>query len=270
MAAIDLDAYLTRIGYTGPRTPTLDTLREVHRCHVCTIPFENLDVLLGRRIAIDAASVVRKLVHDRRGGYCFEQNLLLGLALRALGFKITTIGGRIRWQLPAETPSGMTHMILLVEAEGRAHIADAGIGSMSLSAPLALDTEATQPTPHEPRRLLRHGNGWMQQVLLTSGWSDVVRFTTEELHPIDYEIANWFTSTHPQSRFTQNLAIAIAGVGCRHTLFNREFTTRHADGRVESRTLATPDELLAVLAQPFGLPFPAGTRFTAPALSWPQ
>ena len=164
--AIDLDAYLARLAYTGPRDATLATLRALQLRQVSTIPFENLDILLGRRIAIDFPGVERKLVRDRRGGYCYEQNLLLGTALRALGFHVTTIAGRIRLGRSPDEPAGLTHMHLLVMIEGRRYLADAGIGGMSLTAPLALDTEAEQATPHEPRRLLRQGDYYLQQVKL--------------------------------------------------------------------------------------------------------
>ncbi|MFZ9393865.1 MAG: arylamine N-acetyltransferase, partial [Ilumatobacteraceae bacterium] len=100
---IDLEAYLSRSGHDGGRDPGLATLAAVHSAHARTIPFENLDILLGRRIATDLAAVERKLVHDRRGGYCFEQNALLGAALRTLGFDVAPLLGRVRWQVPAET-----------------------------------------------------------------------------------------------------------------------------------------------------------------------
>ncbi len=161
-------------------------------------------------------------------------------------------------------------MHLLVTIEGRRYLADAGIGGMSLTAPLALDTEAEQATPHEPRRLLRQGDSYLQQVKLGSTWSDVVRFTLEEQHPIDYELGSWFTCTHPASRFTQNLAVALAAPGCRRTILNREFIIRHSDGRSERRDLATPAELLAVLAEYFGLHFPPDTRFGPPGSPWPS
>src|SRR4051812_2008631 len=98
-AAVDLDAYFRRIGYSGSRTPTFEVLAAIHERHVRTIPFENLDILLGRDIRIDLASVSRKLVHDQRGGYCFEQNTLFAGVLRALGFVVRPLIARVRWQL---------------------------------------------------------------------------------------------------------------------------------------------------------------------------
>lgn len=267
----DLDAYLARLGYDGPRMPTAALLAEIQRRHVATIPFENLDILLGRPIRLDPAAVERKLVADKRGGYCFEQNLLLQSVLTALGFTVTPLSARVRWQVPAEVPTPRTHMILRVEAGGQAWLVDGGFGSASLSAPLRLDLEGSQPTPHEPRRLLQSNGVFMHQTRLPSGeWADLYLFTLEPQTATDYEVANWWTSTHPTSRFTQNLVLALCADGCRHTIFNREFTTRWTDGRVEPRILGSPAELREVLAGTFGLHFPAGTQFKAPALSWSE
>src|SRR4051812_36794244 len=100
---INLDAYLARIGYTGAREATAETLAAIHARHAASIPFENLDVILGRGIQIDPAAIERKLVTDQRGGYCFEQNALLASALQELGFSVTPLLGRVRWQIPTET-----------------------------------------------------------------------------------------------------------------------------------------------------------------------
>lgn len=268
---LDLDAYLVRLGYAGPRMPTVGLLAEILRRHVTTIPFENLDILLGRPICIDLPAVERKLVTDQRGGYCFEQNLLLQTALTALGYKVTPLSARVRWQVPPEAVTLLTHMTLRVEAEDADWLADAGFGSASLSAPLRLDMERAQPTPHEPRRVLQQHNTYMHQTRLPSGeWADLYQFTLEAQSPADYAVANWWTSTHPATRFTQNLVVALSAEGCRHTIFNREFTTRWIDGRVEQRLLNSPADLLEVLAGTFGLHFPAGTVFKAPALVWPE
>jgi len=270
MHPLDLDAYLARIGYAGPREPAFAVLSAIHARHARAIPFENLDVLLGRGISLDLAAVERKLVRQKRGGYCFEQNLLLAAALRALGFQVTTLLARVRWKVPAGVPTPQTHMVLRVALDGHPWLADAGFGGLGLTAPIALDTEAEQGSAREPRRLVREGRHLLQQIRCTGEWQDVYRFTLDEAAPIDFEVANWFTSTHPNSRFKQSLLVALAGPDRRYAIFNREFTTRHADGRAEKRELATPEELLAVLAKHFRLHFPAGTRFGPPGSPWPS
>lgn len=265
----DLDAYFARIGYTGSRAPTLATLRALQWHHVLSVPFENLDVLLGRRISLDPASIARKIIADRRGGYCFEQNTLFCAVLRALGFPVTALLARVRWQIPGDTSTPLTHMILRVEAEGASWLADVGFGSMSLTAPLAFDTTAEQTTPHEPRRLWRDGHHVTHQVRLGDAWHDVYRFSLEAPAPIDFELGNWFSCTHPQAHFVNHLVVARPRPTHRVTLYNRELTLRFRDGRTEKRELASPAELLATLAGQFDLHFPAGTRFGAPGFLWP-
>lgn len=268
-SAFGLNAYLNRLGYRGPRTPTTGVLAEIQRRHVCTIPFENLDIHLGRPIRLDLPSIERKLVQDRRGGYCFEQNALLQAALLAMGFNVTPLIGRVRWQIPPEVTTAQTHMLLMVELENRRYLVDGGFGSASLSAPLLIDTEAEQPTPHEPRRILQHDGTYVHQTWIGDQWADVYSFLIQPVPPIDYEVANWYTSTWPQSRFTQNLIAAFLRDDCRHTLVNREFTTRWLDGRREKRELSSPQELLEVLEQHFTLSFPADTRFGLSGALWP-
>lgn len=260
--ALDLDAYFARIGYAGARTPDFATLTALHRAHVRAIPFEYFDIHLGRGIRIDLPSIEQKLVRDRRGGYCFEQNTLFAAALRALGFTVAPLVARVRWQLPPDLPTPLTHMLLRLETpDAGSCLADVGFGSMSLVEPLRFELDREQPAGLEPRRIVARGPLFAQQAKLGDTWSDVYLFSGDEAPPIDFEVGNWYTSTFPQSRFRQNLGASIAGDACRHTLLNREFTTRHADGRVERRTLATADELLALLAEVFGLHFPPGTRF---------
>lgn len=266
--SFDLDSYLARIGYEGPRTPTLDTLTAVHERHAQTIPFENLDVVLGRSIPLDLPSLGHKLIHGRRGGYCFEQNTLFAAALRALGLTVTPMLARVRWQVPAAVTTPQTHMALRVEIGGRPWLADAGFGGNGLMAPLALDSTEVQSTRYEPRRLVPHGRNVLQQIRLGDTWTDVYILHLDEAFPIDFEVANWFTSAHPASRFRQNAMAARADGDLRFALLNREFTTRHMDGTAVKRTLASHDELLAVLASHFGLNFPAGTRFECPGLDW--
>ena len=264
----DLEAYLARIGYDGPRVPTLETLTHVHERHAQTIPFENLDVVLGRPIPLDLPSLEQKLIHARRGGYCFEQNSLFAAALRTLGFTVAPMLARVRWSVPAGVTTPQTHMALRVEVDGRPWLADAGFGGNGLMAPLALDTTEVQLTCHEPRRLVPHGRNVLQQIQIAGTWTDVYVLYLDEAFPIDFEVANWFTSAHPASRFRQNLMAARAEGGLRFALLNRDLTIRRIDGTAEKRTLASHDELLETLVTRFGLVLPADTRFACAGLIW--
>lgn len=267
---MDLDAYFSRIGYDGSRAPTLDTLRAIHGAHAEAIPFENLDVLLGRPVLLEPSAVFRKLVTDCRGGYCFEQNILLASVLRTLGFQVTPLIARVRWQVPPRVATPQTHMLLRIDLDGRAWLADAGFGSVGLTTPIALEADVEQGSAGERRRLIRDGRKLVQQVRFTDEWLDVYLFTLDEIPPVDFEVGNWYTSTHPASRFRQNLIVARVDGDRRIAVQNGEFTVRRVGGAAEKRPISSPDELLAILAEHFGLHFPAGTRFGPPGSSWPS
>jgi len=116
---LDLDAYFERIGYRGERTATLPTLQEIHRLHPAAIPFENLNPLLGLPVRLDLASIEAKLVRSRRGGYCFEHNLLLAEVLERLGFGVTRLAARVLWNQPEDARTARGHMLLAVAVDGR-------------------------------------------------------------------------------------------------------------------------------------------------------
>ena len=266
---IDLDAYFARIGHRGDRAPTLATLNAIVHAHVQAIPFENLDVLLGRPIDLEPDALWGKLVHGGRGGYCFEQNSLLLAVLTALGFDAHPLSARVRYQRPRDYTPARTHLFVRVELD-ESWLADVSVGAMSPTAALRLAEHGAQSTPHEPRRLLRENGLIYHQVQLAGEWHDVCEFTLEEMPPIDRVVANWYTSAHPGSHFKSRLLVARARPeGGRVGLLNRELAVRGRDGHAERRVLQTPDELLDVLAEHFELHFPPSTRFPCPALDWP-
>jgi N-hydroxyarylamine O-acetyltransferase len=259
----DVDAYLARIDYAGPRNPTLEVLNSIAEAHVQSIPFENLDVLLGRPIRLEPAAIFQKLVRDRRGGYCFEQNGLLLEILGAMGFQVAPLSARDRWQRPREFNNPRTHVFLRVAIDGENWLVDVGMGGLSPTSAIRLEESGrVQATPHEPRRIIREGGLLFHQALLEGKWCDVYEFTLEEMPFIDRELGNWYTSAHPESHFRNRLIVARAAPeSVRLTLQNDEFSIRGRDGRADTRKLSSPEELLEVLATHFGLQFPAGTRF---------
>jgi N-hydroxyarylamine O-acetyltransferase len=255
---LDLDAYLSRIGYGGQRTPTAAVLEEMHLAHATHIPFENLDIQLGRPIRLDLESLQAKLVHGRRGGYCFEQNALFAAALEQIGFRVTRLAARVRFGAARLLPR--THMLLRVEAEEQAWLADVGFGGEGLLKPLPL--QAGQPAQQfaRPYRLQDEAGLWVLQALHGGKWVDYYAFTLEAQLPVDYEPANWFTSTHPDSIFVRSLTAQRPTPEERYVLRQREFSVIRGDD-TQTRTLSDDDELLRVLAHTFGLEFPSGTRF---------
>jgi N-hydroxyarylamine O-acetyltransferase len=246
--AFDLDAYFRRIGYAGPRAPTLEVLTAIHALQPAAIPFENLDPLLGRRVRLDLASLQEKLVAGRRGGYCFELNGLLAGALDALGFRVTRMAGRVRWNAPPERPEGArTHKVLRVDLPDGPWLADVGFGGHLYAAPIRLVRGIEQQTPHSTLRLTGPEPYFVLQSRLPGGWHDVYRFSEEPHSPIDYEAASWFTSTHPASLFTGNLLGERLTPEGRISLFNRRLVTRARYGSAEEKTLANPAELAEAL-----------------------
>ncbi len=265
-SVLDLDAYFARIGYTGETRTTVETLRAIHLAHGTHIPFENLDIHLGRSIRIDLESVQAKLVRDQRGGYCFEQNTLLAAALERLGFPVTRLAARVR--LGSDRVLPRTHKLLMVEAEGISWIADVGFGASGLLEPIPLEAGVEHRQGDWTFQLAREETAWVLQCPGRPLGADQYAFTLEPQLPIDFVLANHYTSTHPDSRFTQTLTAQRQGLHERLILRNRDFT-RLLDGVETAEKIADDAELLRVLAQDFGLRFPAGTLFRPPVFAQP-
>lgn len=255
---VDLPRYLARIGYDGPVAPTLAVLRALQAAHVAAIPFEALDVLTGKGVEVDAASVDAKLIDQRRGGYCYEQNGLFLRVLQAIGFDATARLGRVRWMMAPDAPvTARSHMVIRVMLDGRPWLADVGFGAAAPTAPLAMDDRDPQPTAHEAYRIRQsHAEGsgeWLVEALLGDSWAAMYVFDDVPQEPIDIAVANWYTVTHPSSHFRHQLIVARASDAARYVLRDNRLTIRFTDGRVEQAYL-TADEIEAALADLFLLP----------------
>jgi len=256
--ALDLAAYLGRIGYSGSVQPSRATLEALHLAHATHIPFENLDILLGRPIRLDLASLQDKLVRGRRGGYCFEQNLLFASVLERLGYSVTRLAARVYYRNQPKVPR--THIALLARIEGAAWLADVGFGleGLLLPVPFVAGREARQFA--WTYRVIESEGEWTLQSLREQSWTELYSFSLEPCLAVDFEPANHYTATHPDSRFMRTLTAQLPTPEVRYRLRNRELMLDRGAG-VSRRILADDDELLAVLAGTFGLRFPAGTRF---------
>lgn len=250
---VDLDAYFRRIDHDGPRNSAFDTLCAIHAAHVASIPFENLDVLLRRPIRLNVASLQKKLIHDRRGGYCFEQNGLLAHVLRALGFRVTPLAARVRWGVADGVDTSRSHMLLKVDFGDQAYFVDVGFGGQTPGAPLAFAPGLEQATRHGLYRLIEFGAGLELQLRVGGAWAPLYRFTLEPQIQPDYEVANWYVSTHPESIFVRNLLAARQLPDRRYTLLNNQFAIRRADGVSEDWMLGGVDELVQILSDYFGI-----------------
>ncbi len=244
---INLDAYFQRIGYSGSTSPTLATLQALHFHHALAIPFENFGPLLNQPVLLDPASLECKLIHERRGGYCFEHNLLFGHVLNALGFRFTNLAARVIWNAPEDAITPRSHMLLLVEIDEKLYIADVGFGGLTLTSPLRLEADVEQETPHEPFRLIASGDDFIQQARLGDKWKSLYRFDLQRQYQADYEVSNWYLSHHPQSPFVTGLMAARPRVDRRYAFFNNAVAVHHLNGTTERRQLQTVPEFRAAL-----------------------
>ncbi|GGX59871.1 arylamine N-acetyltransferase family protein [Streptomyces hiroshimensis] len=246
---LDLGAYLTRIGVGATARPDLATLRAVHRGHVAAFPFENLEILLGRPVLLDVKALQDKMVAQRRGGYCYEQNLLLAAALERIGFAFTGIGARIRMGSDKLRP--VTHMALKVETDGEQWLCDVGFGGEGLLEPLPFRDGVEEQQggwtfgierEREDVRVLRS--------LHPEGWFDLYAFGPEERFPVDYAVMNHYISTHPHSPFVSRVVVQQTEPRIRRSLVGSMLVTAHSDGSEEQREVPVA-ELVELLAREF-------------------
>jgi N-hydroxyarylamine O-acetyltransferase len=256
---MDLDAYFARIGFAGARLPTRAVLGEVASRHALAIAFENIDAFIGRRISLDATAVEDKLVRQGRGGWCFEQNLLLGEALRALGFDVTDLAGRVVWGRSADAVAPRTHRLLLVRVEGGEWLADAGFGGQMLAGPLNLRSEEPQQDSHAQFRLSRLGRDHLVSTLVRGEWLPMYRFDEHPQLPVDFEAANFQLVHDPASHFTQQLVVSNLTAGGRHVLRGGEIAWHDLQGNTTRRELGDPGTVIATLRDVFGLRIDAET-----------
>jgi len=245
-----LAQYLDRIGHGGAATPSLEVLTSVHVGHLGRIPFENIDVRLGRAIGLDLESLRAKLVGRRRGGYCFEQNSLFAAALRALGFEVATLEARVR---PPGATSTLprTHMTLEVAVDGRAWLADVGFGGDGPLTPVPMDGEVSEQGDDAYRVECESAHTLVLRRRWQDSWTDLYAFSPTPALPVDFEVANHFTSTYPTSIFRRTLTVQRSEPAARRILRNRTYTIRRS-GAETQREIAD-GELPLLLTEEFGI-----------------
>jgi N-hydroxyarylamine O-acetyltransferase len=259
---LDIDAYFRRIGYSGSREPTLQTLRALHARHPLAIPFENLDVLRRRPVRLDVESLQRKLVTERRGGYCFEQNLFFSHVLAELGFRVEGLSARVLWE-PADDVRARTHMLLFVQLGEGGYLCDVGFGGLTMTAPLRLEPEVEQTTPHEPFRLRRDGREFVSQARLRGEWRTLYRFDLQQQLQIDIEVLNFYVSAHPDSPFLTRLMAGRRNVDGTFALRDNRLSVYRLNGLSEQRELRSIAELRGVLTETFGIEVPVDADLDA-------
>jgi N-hydroxyarylamine O-acetyltransferase len=250
----DQNAWLARIGYSGPATPTLETLNRLIFAHSHSIAYETLDIMLGRPPTLDVPTLQRKMIAGKRGGYCFEQNMLFRAGLRSLGYTITSLQGRVVRGLAIDAPRPAIHMLLQVELPEGVYLADVGFGNLAPTCALLLAPQIEQETPHEVMRFVDVGGELTLQARLKQGWQHIYRVIPYPRYDGEYEITNWYTATHPDTPYHGNIIAAKPGPNrTRITMYNARVTVRDAEGHAEKRWLTTKSEFRDVLRGEFGL-----------------
>src|SRR5262245_40251616 len=253
-ANFDQAAWLARIGYRGSLAPNPENLQALISAHSSAIAYESIDVLLDRPPKLDLRSLHDKMIAGGRGGYCFEQNMLFRGGLRSLGYRVTSFQARVVRGLDIDAPRPMLHMVLRVDLPQGPFLADVGFGNLAPTAPLRLSPLVEQETPHGVMRFIAMGDELTLQSRLGDRWEHIYRVVLLPRVDAEYEICNWFTGTHPQSPYINNMIAALPGPNrTRLTLFNERFTVRHASGKVERRTLEGIDAYRTVLREQFGI-----------------
>lgn len=250
---LDLQRYLERLGYASAPAATLDNLRELQRRHTTEFAFETLSTMLRVPVEVEPAAIQDKLLHQGRGGYCFELNRLFLLLLQALGFDARGLTGRVVMGGPEDALPARTHMLVLVTLEGVRYITDVGFGGMVPTGPLLLDSEAEQATPHEAYRLSYVGGTYTLRARVADSWRAMYVFDLQAVADIDYVVGNWYVCTHPDSPFLGQMIAARTGPGLRKTLNNGSFAIHRLGQASERVQLDSVDEVLRVLRDEFGI-----------------
>jgi arylamine N-acetyltransferase len=252
---MDLAAYFNRIGYQGSADPTVETVRALVAAHNRTIPFENLDPLMGIPVAdLSAAALTDKLVHRRRGGYCYEHNGLMGYVLEEVGFGVERLAGRVVWLNPDGPLPAQTHNVLSVtvpHVDGPL-LVDVGFGGQTLTSPIRLQPGPVQETRHEPYRIRERGEGYQLEAQVRGEWQPLYMFTTRPQPRIDLEVGSWYVSTHPKSFFVTGVTAALVTDEARYNMRGRNLAI-HRARETEKIRFDSAAEVVGALATRFGI-----------------
>jgi N-hydroxyarylamine O-acetyltransferase len=249
--ALDLSAYLRRVDYDGDTAPTGSTLAALHRAHLAAIAFENLDIPLGRGIAVDFPSVQAKLVDRGRGGYCFEHGQLFAAVLERLGFTVERLLARVGGT--GDPPSPRTHLTLRVSADSQRWLADVGFGT-GLLEPLPFDATGPRTQGAWGYELVATGQrAWELRERDGGAWLVGYRFDDQPQHHADVVVANHYTSTHPHSPFVGQAVALRKDADAIRRLTNRRFSVTRPDGSIEEHELDDAG-FAEALRDVFGLP----------------
>lgn len=251
---VNLNAYFERIGFAGSIAPTQATLELIHALHPASIPFENLDPVMGRKVLLDQQSLEQKMLHKGRGGYCFEHNTLLRNVLVDLDFTVRTYAARILWEQPEGGARIISHMVLVTEISGTSFLCDVGMSSFLLTAPIRLRDGVEQQVGADLFRVIREGERWRLEVKRDEAWHGVYQFDLVEQSEAEIAAINSAVET---IYFERALLFAARVDGeARHALTGTELTTSRPGQEPERRQAPDVETLKAILAEVFRITLP--------------
>lgn len=273
----NLPAYLEYIDYMGSSDITIENLIYIQEKHVMTVTFENFDIHLPhkRNVDISPACIEKKILFEKRGGYCWEQNTLLFYMLGAFGFKIRRVGCQVLYRLSA-VPVGITHMALLVDIDGKNWLVDVAFGGMTATYPLDIDNEAEISSDYDPLRRIRKVNNIVfHEANLNDVWHSLYSFTTNSFEHSDAITCNINTYSNPKSQNECSTSLMLAKITreARYTFFNEELKIWKHNRKLEENEkyiISNPIELLIVIEKYFNISLPAGTILGPHDSPWPK
>ena len=249
----EVDAYLARIGLRARPAADRDGLAALMTAHLLSVPFENLDIQLGRGVVLDPDHLFEKIVRRRRGGYCYELNGLFGRCLDALGFDRRPVSARVWYRDPPETP-GLTHTLNVATLPEGEVLADVGFGGTTARVPLLLpEQDVTLAEDEDGQVRLRRfdPHGFLIERRTPEGWQAQFSTDAREAYPSDAALGSHYMSTHPSSHFVTGVVVGLFTPEGRDGLTGRTLTVRRS-WETERREL-TDDAVRATLTERFGL-----------------
>jgi N-hydroxyarylamine O-acetyltransferase len=249
---LNVSAYLHRINYAGPVVPTAETLREIHRGHLFTVPFENLDIHLGRKIVCDEDAFLHKIINERRGGFCYELNGAFAALLRALGFQVTMLSARVARSDGGDSPE-FDHLTLRVDLD-EPWLVDVGFGDSFLE-PLRLKANVEQRQIGRNYRVQEVEGVFRLEVMAADKWKREYSFTLQPRQLSEFAAMCHYHQTSPESHFAHKPICSLSTPEGRITLSDRTLIETR-NGVRQGRVLSDEDEWRAKLRELFGVTLP--------------
>ncbi len=254
-----LAAYFRRVGFEEQPECTFECLQRLHYLHSVSLPFENFNPLLRIPIALDQHSLFNKMVKQKRGGYCFEHNLLFGGVLSALGFEVTCLAARVMWQIPEDVIMPRDHQLLLVDFGEGPYIADVGFGGNTPTSAFSLHKMEPQQTSHESFKISKDGDAYLLYIQVNNKWEPMYRFGFDEYLLPDFEVINFYLCNHEKSMFVNHLFLAQTKEEGRYGLFDDQFSFHPVNGETQKEKIPNFDQLIRKVETVFNIDVPNPT-----------